>query len=415
MSRGRGKSFHHVSPGSGWKHCIDKTPSNCVYRAKSPAPDVSANSLEAGGSNMKQPESLDALDSVHGNDDLHSLSTPDSKESHLDVNRIQIGETPKKEADDAASFKLKTDFSGKVKVADIQEESSLPSKANAEDQAVSLEKGAKNLEGIGGFRFDICPPKTGTPVMLKPSLLVKNRQKRNEMKLSMEAQIGSELRSGMVLLKSYLSLSDQVKIVKACQGYGLGPGGFYQPSYHGGGRLHLKMMCLGKNWDPETSKYEDIRSADGAKPPNIPTEFYQFVSKAIQDSQVIIKGNSKVRNVEAELPWMSPNICLVNFYSTTGKLGLHQDKDESRESLAKGLPVVSFSIGDSAEFLYGDHRDEDQAQKVKLESGDVLIFGGKSRHIFHGVSTIFRDTTPKTLQEETNILPGRLNLTFRQY
>lgn len=84
------------------------------------------------------------------------------------------------------------------------------------------------------------------------------------------------------------------------------------------------MMCLGKNWDPETSKYEDIRSADGAKPPNIPTEFYQFVSKAIQDSQVIIKGNSKVRNVEAELPWMSPNICLVNFYSTTGKLGLHQ-------------------------------------------------------------------------------------------
>jgi alkylated DNA repair dioxygenase AlkB len=92
-----------------------------------------------------------------------------------------------------------------------------------------------------------------------------------------------------------------------------------------------------------------------------------------------------------------------------------QDRDESEGSLDKGLPVVSFSIGDSADFLYGDQRDEDKAEKVKLESGDVVIFGGKSRHVFHGVTAIHPNTAPKPLLEETNLLPGRLNLTFRKY
>lgn len=92
-----------------------------------------------------------------------------------------------------------------------------------------------------------------------------------------------------------------------------------------------------------------------------------------------------------------------------------QDRDESKESLDKGLPVVSFSLGDSAEFLYGDDRDVDKAGKVTLESGDVLIFGGESRLIYHGVPCIFPKTAPKRLLGQTNLRPGRLNLTFRQY
>ena len=95
-----------------------------------------------------------------------------------------------------------------------------------------------------------------------------------------------------------------------------------------------------------------------------------------------------------------------------------QDRDESQDTIREGLPVVSFSIGDSADFLYGDHRDvdnEDKDHKVVLESGDVLIFGGRSRNIFHGVTAIYPNTAPKALLEPTNLRPGRLNLTFRQY
>lgn len=91
-----------------------------------------------------------------------------------------------------------------------------------------------------------------------------------------------------------------------------------------------------------------------------------------------------------------------------------QDKDESAESLRKGCPVVSFSIGDSAEFAYGQQRDLLSAKKVLLESGDVLIFGGLSRMIFHGITRVISDTSPRWLSQTTNLRPGRLNLTFRQ-
>lgn len=80
-----------------------------------------------------------------------------------------------------------------------------------------------------------------------------------------------------------------------------------------------------------------------------------------------------------------------------------------------GLPIVSFSVGDSAEFLYGDGWDAYNADKVILKSGDVLIFGGKSRHIYHGVRSIIRNSAPKNLLKETYLRPGRLNLTFREF
>ncbi|KAL6972624.1 hypothetical protein U1Q18_026799 [Sarracenia purpurea var. burkii] len=266
-----------------------------------------------------------------------------------------------------------------------------------------------------GVPYDICPVKTGNVVMLKAPLLVQNRIKRNEAKRSVEVKKIDVLRDGMILLKNYISFIDQVKIVKKCRDLGLGSGGFYEPGYRDGAKLHLKMMCLGKNWDPETSKYIDERPVDGAKPPLIPGEFCELVKGAIQDSHCFLREQCTMPSVEHVLPSMSPNICIVNFYTKSGRLGLHQDKDESPESLSRGLPVVSFSIGDSAEFLYSDQRDADRAEKVELKSGDVLIFGGRSRHIFHGVKTIIPETASKALLEETNLLPGRLNLTFREY
>lgn len=58
--------------------------------------------------------------------------------------------------------------------------------------------------------FDICLDKTGTPFKLKSSLLVQNRQKRNEVKRAIQGQSIIELRPGMVLLKHYISCRDQV-------------------------------------------------------------------------------------------------------------------------------------------------------------------------------------------------------------
>ena len=107
-----------------------------------------------------------------------------------------------------------------------------------------------------------------------------------------------------------------------CRELGLGEGGFYQPGYGDGALLHLKMMCLGRNWDPQTSRDGDTRPHDGSIPPKIPFEFDQFVQKAIQDSQSLVATSSK--KGEDEIPCMSPDICIANFYTSTGRLGLHR-------------------------------------------------------------------------------------------
>ena len=116
----------------------------------------------------------------------------------------------------------------------------------------------------------------------------------------------------------------QVKIVEKCRDLGINSGGFYRPGYKDGAKLRLYMMCLGKNWDPESRLYEDNRQIDGAKAPEIPEFFRKLVDRAIRASHDFLRQDYKDVNIEDEVPNMSPDICIVNFYNNSGKLGLHQ-------------------------------------------------------------------------------------------
>lgn len=91
-------------------------------------------------------------------------------------------------------------------------------------------------------------------------------------------------------------------------------------------------------------------------------------------------------------------------------MGLHQDKDESPESIAAGNPVVSVSVGDTARFLFGGLKRRDPVEPILLESGDAFVFGGPARLRYHGVSRILPRTAPPQLG-----MAGRFNLTFRRY
>jgi alkylated DNA repair protein (DNA oxidative demethylase) len=97
-----------------------------------------------------------------------------------------------------------------------------------------------------------------------------------------------------------------------------------------------------------------------------------------------------------------PDACLINRYEPGARMSLHQDRDE--RDLAK--PIVSVSLGLPATFLLGGKRRSDRPQRVPLEHGDVLVWGGASRLVFHGVLPV------KAGHHE--LLGGaRLNLTFR--
>ncbi|XP_007212754.2 uncharacterized protein LOC18779848 [Prunus persica] len=153
------------------------------------------------------------------------------------------------------------------------------------------------------------------------------------------------LRPRMVLLKHFVTHTEQVEIGKKCRQLGLGPGGFYQPGYKDGAKLHLQMMCLGRDWDPETRKYGSRRTIDGTQPPAIPHEFSLLVKRGIEEAHAHIKEEFRVSSVEEILPSISPDICIANFYTTSGRLGLHQDRDEGRKSLKESFSCIYGLVG----------------------------------------------------------------------
>jgi alkylated DNA repair protein (DNA oxidative demethylase) len=98
-----------------------------------------------------------------------------------------------------------------------------------------------------------------------------------------------------------------------------------------------------------------------------------------------------------------PDACLVNRYAPGTRLSLHQDRNE-RDLAA---PVVSVSLGLPATFLFGGLRRADPSQRIALQSGDIVVWGGSQRLAFHGVM-------PLPDGEHALTGPYRINLTFRK-
>lgn len=99
-----------------------------------------------------------------------------------------------------------------------------------------------------------------------------------------------------------------------------------------------------------------------------------------------------------------PEACLINFYETGAKMGLHQDRDEKTFD----APVVSVSLGDTATFRVGGLKRNDPTRSFRLQSGDVVVLGGDARLAFHGIDRVLKGTS--TLLKNG----GRINLTLRR-
>ena len=100
----------------------------------------------------------------------------------------------------------------------------------------------------------------------------------------------------------------------------------------------------------------------------------------------------------------APEACLINYYASAAKMGLHQDRDER----AFDVPVLSISLGDEARFRLGGEARNAPTRSFRLSSGDVFTFGGPSRLAFHGIDRVLAGTSA--------LLPegGRFNLTLRR-
>jgi DNA oxidative demethylase len=204
-----------------------------------------------------------------------------------------------------------------------------------------------------------------------------------------------EIAPGAFHLQRCLNLERQRQIAERCRALVDGAVPAYVPVVRGGGKMHVRMLCLGRHWNGKTYRYEPTRSDfDDLPAPPLPAEFRRLAGEVAASA-----GMS-----------LDPDLCILNYYDAEGRMGLHQDKDESAESIAAGLPVVSISIGDTARFLFGGLKRRDPVEAMLLESGDAFVFGGPARLRYHGVSRIAPNTAPPELG-----LTGRFNLTFRKY
>jgi DNA oxidative demethylase len=204
-----------------------------------------------------------------------------------------------------------------------------------------------------------------------------------------------DLGPGATWLRHYLAVEEQRNLVERCRALMDGPAGGYVPTVRGGGTMRVRMLCLGRHWNARTYTYESTRGDyDQAPVAPLPQDFVDLASRIAADAGYAF----------------TPDLCIMNWYGPDGRMGLHQDKDESRASLDAGHPVVSVSIGDTARFLFGGVRRKDPVEVLFLESGDAFVFGGSARLRYHGVTRILPRTAPPQLR-----LEGRFNLTFRRY
>jgi alkylated DNA repair protein (DNA oxidative demethylase) len=101
-------------------------------------------------------------------------------------------------------------------------------------------------------------------------------------------------------------------------------------------------------------------------------------------------------------PEFVPDACLINRYAAGSRLTAHRDADE--QNFAQ--PIVSVSIGLPASFAFYGLTRGGKGRGVPLTDGDVLVWGGPSRLVYHAV---------RPLKSGQHPLTGayRYNLTFR--
>jgi alkylated DNA repair protein (DNA oxidative demethylase) len=159
----------------------------------------------------------------------------------------------------------------------------------------------------------------------------------------------------------------------------------------GGSRMSVGMTNCGRaGWvtDRKGYRYERIDPITGNPWPQMPEVFRRLAERAA---------------LAGGYPGFRPDACLMNLYEPGTRLSLHRDENERDLS----APIVSVSLGLRAIFLFGGNHRNDRSRRVPLESGDIVVWGGLDRLVYHGVAPLADGNDPLTGNR-------RINLTFRK-
>jgi alkylated DNA repair protein (DNA oxidative demethylase) len=194
---------------------------------------------------------------------------------------------------------------------------------------------------------------------------------------------GAVLLRGFVTSEAPLLIEAVTRIVQAAP--------FRHLVTPGGYTMSVAMSNCGRvGWvsDRTGYRYDPVDPGTGTPWPAMPPAFLDLAARAA---------------AAAGFANYDPDACLINRYVAGAKLSLHQDRDE-KDAWA---PIVSVSLGLPAVFLWGGKRRSDPVRRLRLESGDVVVWGGPARFVYHGVAPLKEGEHPLTG-------PVRINLTFRK-
>ncbi len=197
-------------------------------------------------------------------------------------------------------------------------------------------------------------------------------------------------------IRAWLTPDEQHALVGQFREWAVPPAGLRHPRVPTGHLMTVQSVCLGWHWQP----YAYSRTADdtdGAPVKPLPAELVALARRAVDDVAAFGAGAAAR---------FSPDAAIVNLYAPGARLGLHQDGEEPSTA-----PVVTISLGDTCIFrMAGTDRRTAPFTDVLLASGDLLVFGGVNRRIYHGVPKVLDGTAPSWL----DLPPGRLSITVRQ-
>ncbi|MFN8644680.1 MAG: alpha-ketoglutarate-dependent dioxygenase AlkB [Candidatus Binatia bacterium] len=234
----------------------------------------------------------------------------------------------------------------------------------------------------------------GVPTVLPPPAAGAGRQL--SLLASAAARSRCELLPGVVHVSGWLDHAAQRELVRQFRGWAAPPAGLRHPRMPTGHLMSVQSVCLGWHWSP----YVYSRTADDTDGAPVKPLSAAMVALA-RDAVDAAYGRGQAAAIG-----FRPDAAIVNLYAPGARLGLHQDGEEPSEA-----PVVTIAIGDRCCFrLAGVERRSAPFTDVEMRSGDLIVFGGPSRRIFHGVPRVDSGTAPDGL----GLPPGRLSITIRE-
>lgn len=176
--------------------------------------------------------------------------------------------------------------------------------------------------------------------------------------------------TGIVIIRNVLSLDEQLKFIDIVEEKGGLKDSDNQWNFFGHRGRHFSNL---NKYDP-------------------------FIKSCIERIKI------QTENLDHTLIWKPHTHMLTLLYPNERGLGWHIDGYGGNDG-DEGAPVYSLTLGNSCIFEYKLVGTK-QKISVELHSGDIIIFGGPQRLMWHSVKCVH----PNSFTENFN---ARINLTFR--